>query len=612
MDEQRRAQVPQQLDRLLGPAGTVGGDTDVARLARSDGGVERPDGLLERGLGVEAVRVEDVDVVEAHAPQALVEAAQQILARTVIAVGPRPHVVAGLGRDHQLVAPAGQVLGEDPPEVDLGASVRGAVVVGQVEVRDPQVEGATDDRPAGGQRPVVAEVLPQPERDRGQLQAAAPAAPVGDLLVAIRGRRVERHRAALDRLAHRAVSHAPGRDRQRSGRRATGSRGPIARVPAAGPARSDSAVRRNRSGVGLAIGIVTRARTWLTLRRSRRLDETDHSRARAAAAGAPTGRNNRQHGSDSTAERPRSAVEPQRRDDRRARPDLAGQPGLRRERLQSRDPAPTAAQGRLQATVEDARQGRGARHLAGRRGRAGDEGVGAGEGRHPLHAHVPAADRADRGEARQLLCADRRGHRAGRVLWQGADPGRARRLLVPHRRHPSDVRGPRLHGLGPDQPRVHPREPQRRAAVHSDRVRVLDGRGAGPQDPAAALDGRAVKVGDAGAEAVRQQQRGAGFHHRRPRAGVLPDRRAVLLRAPRPGHHRPHAVRRQAAQGPRARRPLLRLDPGADPRLHARHRAGAGQARRAGQDAPQRGRARTSTSWRRSSRTPTSAPTTSS
>jgi glutamine synthetase len=33
----------------------------------------------------------------------------------------------------------------------------------------------------------------------------------------------------------------------------------------------------------------------------------------------------------------------------------------------------------------------------------------------------------------------RRGHRAGRVLRQGADPGRARRLIVSHRRHPRNV-----------------------------------------------------------------------------------------------------------------------------------------------------------------------------
>ncbi len=47
-----------------------------------------------------------------------------------------------------------------------------------------------------------------------------------------------------------------------------------------------------------------------------------------------------------------------------------------------------------------------------------------------------------------------------------------------------------------------------------------------------------------------RQRRQEGLHHGRPRAGVLPDRRAVLLRAARPGDHRPHPVRRQAAEGP--------------------------------------------------------------
>ena len=74
---------------------------------------------------------------------------------------------------------------------------------------------------------------------------------------------------------------------------------------------------------------------------------------------------------------------------------------------------------------------------------------------------------------------DGRGHRAGRVLRQGADSGRARRVLVPDRRDPRDVRGARLHRLGSDQSRVHPGEPQRGAAVHPDRVRVVDRRGAG-------------------------------------------------------------------------------------------------------------------------------------
>ncbi len=189
---------------------------------------------------------------------------------------------------------------------------------------------------------------------------------------------------------------------------------------------------------------------------------------------------------------------------RRSRSHRRRQPDLRRERLQPGHPAPAAAQGRLQAPVQDPGQGLGARHLAGRRRRPGHEGVGDGEGRHPLQPRVPAPDRADGREARQLLLPHRRGHGAGRVLGQGADPGRARRLVVPHRRHPRHLRGPRLHGLGSHLARLHPREPQRRAALHPDRVRVLDRRGARPQDPAAALDGRPVQVGHARAEAVRQ------------------------------------------------------------------------------------------------------------
>ena len=41
-------------------------------------------------------------------------------------------------------------------------------------------------------------------------------------------------------------------------------------------------------------------------------------------------------------------------------------------------------------------------------------------------------------------------HRAGRVQRQGTGQGRAGRQLVPVRRHPGDVRGPRVHRLGPD------------------------------------------------------------------------------------------------------------------------------------------------------------------
>ena len=160
-------------------------------------------------------------------------------------------------------------------------------------------------------------------------------------------------------------------------------------------------------------------------------------------------------------------------------------PAIQRQRLR---------QGGLQAPAGDAGQRAAPRPRARRRHRDRDEGLGDGARLHALHALVPAAHRLDRGEARLVLQPDRRRPRAGRVLRQGADPGRAGRVVVPDRRHPRHVRGARLHGVGPVVAGVHPREPERRAALHPDGVRVVDGRGAGPQDPAAALDGRALAL----------------------------------------------------------------------------------------------------------------------
>ena len=48
------------------PLGAVRRDADVQRLALPHEGVERADRLLDRGHRVDAVRVEDVDVVDAH------------------------------------------------------------------------------------------------------------------------------------------------------------------------------------------------------------------------------------------------------------------------------------------------------------------------------------------------------------------------------------------------------------------------------------------------------------------------------------------------------------------------------------------------------------------
>ena len=91
------------------------------------------------------------------------------------------------------------------------------------------------------------------------------------------------------------------------------------------------------------------------------------------------------------------------------------------------------------------------------------------------------------------------------------------------------------------------------------RVRELDGRVARQEDAAAALDRGAVEAGDPHPEAVRLEGR-ARRHDVRARAGVFPDRSALLLRAARSHQRRPHALRREAAEGPGAGGSVLRRD----------------------------------------------------
>ena len=84
------------------------------------------------------------------------------------------------------------------------------------------------------------------------------------------------------------------------------------------------------------------------------------------------------------------------------------------------------------------------------------------------------------------------------------------------------------------------------------------------------------------------QRSGDGGLVRRCRAGIFPDRPALLFFAPGPAGHRQDAVRSAAAEGPGVRGSLLRRDSRTSARLHARKRARVVQARNSGQDAAQR------------------------
>ena len=155
--------------------------------------MERTEGFFQGCLGIEVVVVEDVDVVDTKPPQTLIEAGQEILPRSEVAVGARPHVPTGFGGDDEFVPVVAKVLTENPPEVGLGAAVRGPVVVGQVEMGDAQVESSPQHSALRLEWSVVTEVLPEPEGDCRQQQAAPPTTAVGHGLVAILGGDVGGH-----------------------------------------------------------------------------------------------------------------------------------------------------------------------------------------------------------------------------------------------------------------------------------------------------------------------------------------------------------------------------------------------------------------------------------
>ena len=160
-------------DRFAGALRGVGADAHVARLARAHRRVQRTHGLLERRVRVEPMGVEDVHVVQ---PQAREDSGRGSASRYLRDPGSRrgrATCPAGLGGDHQLLAvgPRGGRRGDarsSPPRTRWRP-----VVVGQVEVGDAQVERASDDGTLAGEGSVLAEVVPQPERDGGQLEAAA-------------------------------------------------------------------------------------------------------------------------------------------------------------------------------------------------------------------------------------------------------------------------------------------------------------------------------------------------------------------------------------------------------------------------------------------------------
>src|SRR5258708_18979802 len=78
-----------------------------------------------------------------------------------------------------------EILAHEPSEILFGGAIRRTIVVGKVKVRDAVVKRITDDLALGRERPVVAEVVPEAQRDRRQLQTRVPHTAIAEMAIAI-------------------------------------------------------------------------------------------------------------------------------------------------------------------------------------------------------------------------------------------------------------------------------------------------------------------------------------------------------------------------------------------------------------------------------------------
>ena len=127
-------------------------------------------------MGVVAVAVEEVHIVELHAAQALVETGKERLPRTPVAVGAGPHLVARLRGDEEFIAVGREVLLHETAERLLGAARRRPVVVGQIEVGHAVVEGKAGQGTCGAEVGIVPEIVPEAQTHLREQDAAAAAA----------------------------------------------------------------------------------------------------------------------------------------------------------------------------------------------------------------------------------------------------------------------------------------------------------------------------------------------------------------------------------------------------------------------------------------------------
>ena len=119
--------------------------------------------LLKRRVRVKAVRIEYIYIIQPHPGQRLIEAGQQILAATPLAIGARPHIIASFcGNDH-LVAIGCQILCQYLAKCRLSTAMRRTIIIRQIKMCDAGIKGGQAHVTLGFVRGGLPKIVPQAE-----------------------------------------------------------------------------------------------------------------------------------------------------------------------------------------------------------------------------------------------------------------------------------------------------------------------------------------------------------------------------------------------------------------------------------------------------------------
>lgn len=128
--------------------------------------------------------IENIHILQPQAFQALVEGGQHVFPASPVPIGAGPHAVARFGGDNQLVPIRGQIGFQHPSQGFFRRAGNRAVVVGRVDMGHAQIEGPQQNRPGGLIGRHAAEILPDAQGHRRQLEAAATHPAVGHVVIA--------------------------------------------------------------------------------------------------------------------------------------------------------------------------------------------------------------------------------------------------------------------------------------------------------------------------------------------------------------------------------------------------------------------------------------------